>query len=166
MSYVSDAQQALAEDAKNYPDDEDLARLYTLLVLVKGEECTLEDVHDAWSVWYEKSQPWSRISLVPFDQLSSRERELNRPFMEAIHKAAAWLEESKTPLPPEPDLYSVVQVSLMGQMRPTIFQRFPGGWLRMTSRRYSSSPDIEFRTWAALHGLGVPVLLAAPSSAR
>lgn len=51
-------------------------KLYALLVLIKGENITLEDVHDAWSVMMSFRQynpPYlghEHPSIVPFDQLS------------------------------------------------------------------------------------------------
>jgi hypothetical protein len=63
--------------------DPELARLYALLVLVKGEATTLRDVHDAGSVWRDRTRP----SLIPFEQLSRVVQLLDRPYATAIHKA-------------------------------------------------------------------------------
>ncbi len=91
MSYVTEARAALLA---NYPGeaDERLIDLYTLLVLVKGESVTLEDVHDAWAVWTEPTRPDHR-SLVPFDQLSTEVQELDEPYRAAIAAAAHQEEE-------------------------------------------------------------------------
>lgn len=84
-NYVQAAIEAL-NDA--FPGLEpDLARLYTLLVLVKGEQTTLEDVHQAWAVWRNITNPAHR-SLIPFSELSSEVQEMDREYMDAIHVAA------------------------------------------------------------------------------
>jgi hypothetical protein len=66
--------------------DPELARLYALLVLVKGEATTLRDVHDAGSVWRDRTRP-DHPSLIPFEQLSRVVQLLDRPYATAIHKA-------------------------------------------------------------------------------
>lgn len=74
--------------AKQLPDLEPaLLRLYALLVLVRGDATTLADVHDAWALWQTMTCPDHR-SLVPFDQLSPQVQELDRPYVEAIHRTA------------------------------------------------------------------------------
>ncbi len=67
--------------------DPDLAQLYALLALVKGVDTTLEDVHDAWALWRNATNPQHK-SLVPFDELTLEVQELDREYMDAIHKAA------------------------------------------------------------------------------
>lgn len=67
--------------------DQVLTRLYALLVLVKGEETTLKDVHDAWSVWRDVTHP-THPSLVPFDQLPPEVQALDTPYRDAIARAA------------------------------------------------------------------------------
>jgi len=64
-----------------------LARLYALLVLAKGTKTTMEDVHDAWSLWCEDTRPDHR-SLVPFDQLPAHIQEYDRKYMDVIHRVA------------------------------------------------------------------------------
>jgi hypothetical protein len=84
MNYVQEVQEALA--AKLGLDPE-LRKLYALLVLVKGEETSLEDVHDAWSIWCNIDRPTHR-SLIPFDQLTPKVQELDRLYMEVIHEVS------------------------------------------------------------------------------
>jgi hypothetical protein len=85
VNYVQRARQALLDEL---PDlDLALADLYVLLVLTQGEETSLQDVHDAWAVWRNDSNPDHR-SLIPFDELALDVQELDREYMDAIHKAA------------------------------------------------------------------------------
>jgi hypothetical protein len=65
----------------------ELLRYYALLTLVKGEDVTLEDVHNAWSAWRTSTRP-EHPSIVPFAELSSEVQELDRPYMEAIREVA------------------------------------------------------------------------------
>ncbi|WP_433520110.1 DUF7701 domain-containing protein (plasmid) [Nonomuraea sp. CA-143628] len=66
-----------------------LARLYALLVLSKGSETTMEDVHDAWSLWFEAGDGRrDHRSLVPFGQLPLQVQEYDRKYMNVIHRVA------------------------------------------------------------------------------
>lgn len=74
---------------------ENLVRLYALLALVKGDNVTLEDVHDAWAMdmnFKKKNPPYcyghDHKSIVPFDQLSVETQERDREYMEAIKEVA------------------------------------------------------------------------------
>lgn len=67
--------------------ESDLADLYALLALTKGTTTTLQDVHDAWSLWRNTTNPGHR-SLVPFNELTDEVQEMDREYMDAIHKAA------------------------------------------------------------------------------
>lgn len=69
-----------------------LREFYTLLVLVKGEDVTLADVHNAWAMAKSPSEP-GHERIVPFDQLSPEVQELSRPYAEAIRDAAKELRE-------------------------------------------------------------------------
>lgn len=69
------------------PDLEpELARLYALLVLITGADTSLEDVHDAWSIWKTATDPEHR-SLVPFSGLSANVQELDREYQHVIESA-------------------------------------------------------------------------------
>lgn len=85
MSYVQRVQNALLAELPTL--DRELLRLYALLVLVWGEDTTLADVHDAWAVWRTDTRP-DHPSLVPFDELAPEVQELDRPYMDAIHRVA------------------------------------------------------------------------------
>lgn len=71
--------------------DPELARFYALLVLVKGKNCTLEDVHDAWSLWCAMVDPEHR-SIVPFGDLTVDVQDLDREYADGIHRVADRLE--------------------------------------------------------------------------
>lgn len=87
MTYIETIQEELKEALVDIELDKGLLDLYTLLVLTKGEDTTLEDVHDAWAIWRQTSKP-DHESLVPFRQLSQEVQELDRPFVEAIQSVS------------------------------------------------------------------------------
>ena len=87
---------------KLYTDlkSEQLVRLYSLLALVKGEDVTLGDVHDAWAMnmnFKEKNPPYcyghDHLSIVPFDQLSKETQDRDVEYAEAIKKVARELKD-------------------------------------------------------------------------
>lgn len=70
-------------------------KMYALLVLVKGTDITLSDVHDGWSMvmnFKEANPPYcyghEHKSIVPFDQLSADTQERDRKYVEALIKIA------------------------------------------------------------------------------
>lgn len=83
-NYVQTVIDSLNDRVNLYPD---LTPLYALLVMTTGVSTTLEDVHDAWSIWQNYTQPDHR-SLIPFDELTLEVQELDRKYMEAIHAVA------------------------------------------------------------------------------
>jgi hypothetical protein len=88
---------ALAEPGAGMgPDDLKLYRLYALLARAKGEATTLEDVHDAWSIWQADIRP-DHKSLVPFARLHPEVQALDAPYRDAIHAAARELREGQPP---------------------------------------------------------------------
>jgi len=56
-------------------------------VVSKGENCSLEDIHDAWSIW-KISIDSEHPHIIPFDELSSDVKELDREYMEAVVEVA------------------------------------------------------------------------------
>jgi mannitol-1-phosphate/altronate dehydrogenase len=94
VNYIDEAREELLKHVKI---GKGLQNVYALLVLVKGEETTLKDVHDAWSVninqTWDKEQFGEHYSLVPFDQLKQETQEKDNKFVEAIHAAARALKE-------------------------------------------------------------------------
>ena len=82
-------QEVLDELAERLPDcDTPLLELYALLALTAGTGTTLEDVHQAWAVWRNRTRP-DHPSLVPFAALAPEVRELDRKYAEAIREVAA-----------------------------------------------------------------------------
>lgn len=84
MNYVQEKIDELGQ-ILNLPAE--LMDLYILLVFVKGAEVTLEDVHDAWSVWKNRIRP-DHHSLIPFDELSETVQELDRKYADGIARVA------------------------------------------------------------------------------
>ena len=79
-----------------------LVRLYALLVLIKGEDVTLEDIHDAWSVnmnYKEANPPYcyghDHLSIVPFDQLSKETQMRDEPYLKALKEVAKEIKENR-----------------------------------------------------------------------
>jgi hypothetical protein len=70
--------------------DSTLANLYALLALTKGTATTLEDVHDAWAIWTAQGRGTHK-SLIPFSELPPDVQELDRKYMDGIHRAARTL---------------------------------------------------------------------------
>ena len=75
-------------------------KMYTLLALTKGEDTTLSDIHDGWSIVmnYKESNPpycygHEHKSIVPFDQLSKETQDRDIRYLEAIHKVAKTLKK-------------------------------------------------------------------------
>jgi hypothetical protein len=81
-----------AADPKASPPDEDLPlyRLYAVLLLAKGKEVTLEDVHNAWAAWASDHDPESR-HILPFKELSLHVQRKDQIYVDAIHEVAARL---------------------------------------------------------------------------
>lgn len=71
--------------------ENDLLNLYALLVMTKGASCTWEDVHNAWSIWRNETDPKHR-SIVPFDELTYEVQEMDKDYAEAIIKTAQILD--------------------------------------------------------------------------
>lgn len=86
-NYIENTRSALTRELGK-PLDSRLLDLYTLLVLVKGAEVTLEDVHDAWAVWKSPIRP-DHHSIIPFGELSERVQGLDQPYADAIARTAS-----------------------------------------------------------------------------
>jgi hypothetical protein len=73
-----------------------LFRLYAVLVLVKGEETTAGDVHDAWAAWKAERDPLNS-NIRPFSELDGPTRDADEPFAAAIRKVASQISTERRP---------------------------------------------------------------------
>lgn len=89
MNYIQPVIDALNEELPGLPPE--LVDLYALLATTLGVSTTLEDVHDAWAIWKNRIKP-DHKSLIPFDQLTREVQELDRKYMDGIHKVARQLD--------------------------------------------------------------------------
>lgn len=88
MNYIEKVQNKLSPKTDLSKDEDALLDLYTLLAIVKGDETTMEDIHDAWSIWMNRKDKKHR-SLIPFKELPEHVQEYDRPYMEAVHDTAS-----------------------------------------------------------------------------
>lgn len=87
MTYVEEVK---AELSKHLKVGKGLLDYYSLLVLLLGEDTTLADVHDAWSVnierTWDKETLGAHRSVIPFDQLTPEIQAKDQKFVDAIHE--------------------------------------------------------------------------------
>jgi len=89
MNYIQEVYDLLEEELKMRGTGyEGLLETYGLLVLIVGEKCTNEHIHDAWSIWQNKTMPDHR-SLIPFDELTKEVQDLDIPYRDAVIKVAS-----------------------------------------------------------------------------
>lgn len=88
-NYIDDVKAKLLNHVKI---GKGLQSVYALLVLVKGEDVTLKDVHDAWAVninnTWDFEQYGNHFSLVPFDELDKVIQEKDQQYVDAIKAVA------------------------------------------------------------------------------
>ncbi len=89
MNYI---QQIQSELSKHMRVSKRLLSYYSLLVITLGEDTTLADVHDAWAIDKNINMPEHR-SIILFEKLTPEVQELDRNYMEAIHKTAKILKD-------------------------------------------------------------------------
>ena len=89
MNYIEKARKILG---LKIDVESELLDLYALLVFVKGEKTSLEDVHDAWSIWKNRIDQRHR-SLIPFSGLSKDVQEMDREYTVAIRETAIELSQ-------------------------------------------------------------------------
>ena len=94
MSYIRDiAEQIRRETPREMLPDGDLDLLflfYAVLAVVKGPRVEAADVHAAWGAWMAREDDDHR-SLVPFEELPEEVRRQDEPFVEAVRRVAARL---------------------------------------------------------------------------
>lgn len=88
-NYIEKVKEELANQIAEFDSsvEDELLDLYALLVLVRGEKCTIQDVHDAWSVWKNKTDA-SHRSLIPFSELARYVQDMDIDYAIAIKKTA------------------------------------------------------------------------------
>lgn len=86
MNYIQEVKRRMEIVLPDLPDE--LNDLYSLLAVTKGIETTLEDVHDAWAIWRNQTNPEHK-SLIPFISLTEEVQELDRKYMLGIHQVAS-----------------------------------------------------------------------------
>lgn len=91
MNYIDQIKELLDKElGLSGTSYEGLLDVYGVLVLVVGENCTNEHIHDAWSVWQNRTQPEHR-SLKPFKELTKEVQDLDEPYRQAVIKVAKLL---------------------------------------------------------------------------
>ena len=72
-----------------------LQSTYALLVLTKGDQTTLEDVHNAWAVslnrTWNKEKHGQHYSMIPFAQLKQEVQDKDQKYVDAIRDVARYL---------------------------------------------------------------------------
>ena len=95
MNYIDQIKELLdTELSMSGTPYEGLLDTYALLVLVVGESCTNEHIHDAWSIWQNRTQPEHR-SLKPFNELIEEVQALDEPYRQAVIKVATQIKASQ-----------------------------------------------------------------------
>lgn len=97
-SYVDDIARRIRKvsspEAAKANEDMPLYRIYAVLLLVKGENVTAKDVHDAWSSWASEYQPDNQ-NIVPFEELSTSTQYKDEPYARVIRSIADCLKPSQ-----------------------------------------------------------------------
>lgn len=88
MNYIQNIKVALKKQPEMEGCEDELLDLYTLLVLVKGQETTASDIHDAWAVWQNRMYA-SHRSIVPFENLPADMQELDKPYKNAVARVSS-----------------------------------------------------------------------------
>jgi len=89
MNYIQKVQDELEKRLKMRGTPyEGLLETYGLLVLTVGKNCTQEHIHDAWSIWQNKTQPDHR-SIKQFNELTKEVQELDEPYRLAVVEVAS-----------------------------------------------------------------------------
>lgn len=88
MNYIEEVKKLLEDVLKMKGTDyEGLLDYYGLLVLIVGEKCTQEHIHDAWSIWQNNIDSKHR-SLTRFINLTKEVQDLDKPYRKAVIKVA------------------------------------------------------------------------------
>ena len=87
MNYIDKIRTALEQKLNMGCAYSSLLDVYALLVLVRGKDCTNEDIHDAWAVWQNNIEKDHR-SLIPFDELTKDIQSLDEKYRDAVIKVS------------------------------------------------------------------------------
>ncbi len=91
MSYLdalaADIEREVPAEILPAQDTKLLFRLYALLLLAKGAAVTAPDVHNAWAVWMQETDP-GHHAIRPFDELGPAAQASDEPFAAAIRSVA------------------------------------------------------------------------------
>jgi hypothetical protein len=94
MNYIDEVKHELANHIKV---GKGLMRVYSVLVLTKGEETTLKDVHDVWAVNINENWDTDKLgdhwSVITFDQLSPETQAKDQGYVDGIRETARILKE-------------------------------------------------------------------------
>jgi hypothetical protein len=97
-TYIDKVVKRVEEETKL--KSKQLVRYYSLLVLIKGEDVTLKDIHDGWSMnmnYRESNPPYcyghDHRSIVPFNELSKETQDKDAKYLEALKKVAKELNQ-------------------------------------------------------------------------
>jgi len=83
MNYIEQIAESLRE--KDITDGYEYQ--YALLVLVKGDKVTNSDVHDAWSLLENQTNP-EHPSLIPYSKLTEEKKAKDQHFRNIIQEVA------------------------------------------------------------------------------
>ena len=97
-TYIDKVVKRVEEETKL--KSKQLVRYYSALVLIKGEDVTLEDIHDVWSMdmnYRESNPPYcyghDHKSIVPFNELSKETQDKDVKYLEALKRVAKELNQ-------------------------------------------------------------------------
>lgn len=97
MNYIDEVKEELA---KHIRVGKGLMNIYSLIVLIKGENATLKDIHDGWAININQTWDFEKYgnhrSLVAFDSLQKSVQDKDQGYLDAIHKTAVILALKKT----------------------------------------------------------------------
>lgn len=97
LDIIADEIQRVADpDAALLGKDLPLYRLYAVLLLAKGQQVELEDVHNAWAAWAIEHDPDNR-RILPFKELSLSVQRKDEAYVDAIREVAARLRIGEPP---------------------------------------------------------------------
>ena len=86
-SIASRIRDRVHESTPPNQSEDELYLLYAVLMLVKGEAVTREDVHNAWAAWKAPIDP-DHESIRPFAELPLSVQAEDDPYVEAIRAEA------------------------------------------------------------------------------